>query len=263
MRPAKRGEGKSDQEKGHVAENKCGDGQGTMGKEAELKVRKRLTGISIAAAMAILPVFHSWAGEWKLDGGRYWYQNDDGSYIKYDIREIDGAFYAFDTEGYMLTGWQKLFSKQYYFSPDSGAQVRGWMQLEDKWYYLDPYDGHLHLGGPEKIDGKLYYFRWDNGIMRQNEIFCACDSDNGRNEHGRHFYQATKEGPLECNREDRNPNNPYEVVIYDEKGRISAFNKELNRYDLLHCENDEHIKNSNYYRDKIEWAEKGNNSKKQ
>lgn len=118
--------------------------------ESKMKIRKALAGILLTAAVSAVSASLAWAGEWKREGDRYWYENDDGSYIKYDIREIDGAYYGFDTEGYMMTGWQKQFGKQYYFSPESGAQARGWTQLEGKWYYLDPYDGHLHLGGPEK-----------------------------------------------------------------------------------------------------------------
>ncbi len=43
------------------------------------------------------------AGEWKQEAdGRYWYQNDDGSYPVNQWQEIDGKQYYFDAGGYML-----------------------------------------------------------------------------------------------------------------------------------------------------------------
>lgn len=116
------------------------------------------------------------------------------------------------------------------------------------------------MGGPEEIDGKLYYFRWDNGAMRENEIFCDCDSDDGRGEHGRNFYQANADGSLKCNMEERNPDDPDELVRYDEKGRIVVGADKQNSWlENLRCKNDEHIRNTEYYRKK--YGRKGNDGK--
>lgn len=57
-------------------------------------------------------------GQWiKTDNGRWWYKHSDGSYTKKDFELIDGNWYYFDYEGYMITGWLHLTSnnQDYYF----------------------------------------------------------------------------------------------------------------------------------------------------
>ena len=46
----------------------------------------------------------SFAGEWKQEAdGRWWYQNDDGSYPTNSWQKIDNKDYYFDAEGWMLS----------------------------------------------------------------------------------------------------------------------------------------------------------------
>ena len=201
---------------------------------------RKVAGVFIAMMMSALFASAVWAGEWKEDSGKYWYEKDDGSRIRQEIREIDGVRYAFDSEGYRVSGWYKFSSQWYYYSPESGKMAYGWLQDDDKWYYLDERDGFMFTGGPKRIDKKLYYFRWDNGQMRQGEIFCACDTNPEPPGDNRSFYQANADGTLKCNEDDRNPNNPYEIVRYDMEGRITAYNKEKDYYELLRCDNPEH-----------------------
>ena len=53
--------------------------------------------------IAISGTFPALAGEWKKEkDGRWWYQNDDGSYPANQWQEIDGKEYYFGTEGYMM-----------------------------------------------------------------------------------------------------------------------------------------------------------------
>lgn len=57
------------------------------------------------------------SGMWKsTEDGRWWYQNEDGSYPKNNWREIAGKWYFFDEEGYMKTGWISWNGKEYYCS---------------------------------------------------------------------------------------------------------------------------------------------------
>lgn len=64
-------------------------------------------------------------GEW-LKGtaegkeDRWWYKHSDGSYTTKDFEYIDGKWYYFDYEGYMITGWLHLTSnnQDYYFYSD-------------------------------------------------------------------------------------------------------------------------------------------------
>lgn len=46
----------------------------------------------------------AFAGEWKKESnGRWWYQNEDGSYTVNGWQNINGTEYYFDAEGYMLS----------------------------------------------------------------------------------------------------------------------------------------------------------------
>lgn len=59
------------------------------------------------------------------DNVRWWYQFADGSYAKNDGKNngwyiINGYYYAFDSDGYMLTGEQTIAGKKYYLCNDVG-----------------------------------------------------------------------------------------------------------------------------------------------
>ena len=101
---------------------------------------------------------------WKKNDTGYWYVKEDGSYPKEQFEKIDGTWYYFDENGYMLsdkwkkrpdgtwyyfdksgemaTDWNKIDGKWYYFSRD-GAMVTGWVKYYDKWYYLDAVNGDM------------------------------------------------------------------------------------------------------------------------
>ena len=53
----------------------------------------------------------------RTDGG---FQCTDGTYPKNGLYEVDGTAYAFDANGYMVTGWHFLSDYWFYFK-DSGA----------------------------------------------------------------------------------------------------------------------------------------------
>ena len=72
--------------------------------------------------------------------------------------------YLFDSDGWMLTGWQQVGGKWYYLT-DSGAMATGWLQKDGKWYYLDPATGAMHAADVQSIGGKWYAFGAD-GEMR-------------------------------------------------------------------------------------------------
>ena len=55
--------------------------------------------LSIAIGMA----FSSFAGTWMKDTNGWWYSNDDGTYPNSGWTPIDGAFYYFQSNGYILT----------------------------------------------------------------------------------------------------------------------------------------------------------------
>lgn len=79
------------------------------------------------------------SGQWQPDqwvyNGKWWYRYGDGSYPKEKFDVIGDNVYYFDKNGYMVTGWNCIDKKWYYFY-DSGIMAK------DIWignYYVDKY----------------------------------------------------------------------------------------------------------------------------
>ena len=99
--------------------------------------------------------------EWIQTNGKWLYQHKDGTYTKNDFETIEGHTYYFDGNGYMVTGWQKINNKDYFFNA-SGVMVK------DTWqgaYYLGS-DGVMLTNTFTKdgyyvgSDGAYYTNRW-------------------------------------------------------------------------------------------------------
>lgn len=52
---------------------------------------------------------------WQKDESGWWYRDTDGSFYQNGWKEIDGARYYFDGNGYIKTGWLELDGQDYYF----------------------------------------------------------------------------------------------------------------------------------------------------
>ncbi len=97
------------------------------------------------------------AGTWKKSGSRWWYQWKDGNYPKSVFLDISGKTYRFDASGWMLTGWQKIGAKYYYFGSDGVMRKNTWAGN----YYLQA-DGTMATSkwiGRYHVDA---YGKWDN-----------------------------------------------------------------------------------------------------
>ena len=91
------------------------DGTGSSESDASASteaVRQPLKGQSDVTKVASLT-----AGWHEDDNGR-WYQNADGTYYADGFAEIDGVKYAFNSNGYMQTGWVTKGVNDYYFNED-------------------------------------------------------------------------------------------------------------------------------------------------
>lgn len=122
---------------------------------------------------------------WKKDKTGWWYRNTDGSCPTGGWAAIDGRWYLFDGDGYMLTGWQNKDGKRYFLSSNGdmktgwmeenknwylfgsdGAMVTGWADVGGSRYYLES-DGRMCTGW-KLLDGKWYYFEPSGGAMMRN-----------------------------------------------------------------------------------------------
>lgn len=127
-------------------------------------------------------------GTWTKDSTGWRYQCEDGTEPQKQWQEIDGNWFYFNKNGYMVTGSRKIGSDYYYFK-DSGAMAVGWIhdEDEDRWYYYHEngvrgkgwlfYDGAWYwltskgmmlCDGTKAVSGNKYYF-FDNGQMAQNQ----------------------------------------------------------------------------------------------
>lgn len=96
--------------------------------------------ISAASPSAKAPASAALDGKWIAEGNRWRFLMTDGNYAASGIYEINGDCYGFGSDTYMLTGWQQIDGKWYYFSHSSGAIRRNyWVRSavnEKRWYYL-------------------------------------------------------------------------------------------------------------------------------
>ena len=79
----------------------------------------------------------------------WWYRYKDGTWPANCMVELPWSqgidTFCFNKRGYMVTGWQKIDGKWYFFD-ESGAMRKGWIVWKEAWFYLDPTDGHMHTG---------------------------------------------------------------------------------------------------------------------
>ena len=107
--------------------------------------------------------FNDAYGTWQRSGNRYWFRFNDGSYAHDEVGEIDGVTYAFDKDGWMVTGWGYVDGDWYYCN-GSGAMQFGWQSIGGHWYYLDPKYGFMYADGFKEINGQTYRFN-ANGTL--------------------------------------------------------------------------------------------------
>ena len=84
-------------------------------------------------------------GWWRKSGNRYWFQFANGGYARNVIGTINGVTYAFDSAGWMATGWVCIDGYWYYCN-SNGAMQFGWKKIGGSWYYVDPQDGYMYAG---------------------------------------------------------------------------------------------------------------------
>lgn len=172
-------------------------------------MKKKTIFLSTVALLSVSFAFSAYA-EWGHDDKGHWYKNESGSYARDQVMTIDGANYAFNAEGYMLTGWQSREGKWYYYDTESGAQVSGWRQVDGKWYYLNPALGGAMHTSWLKLGNNKYYLD-ANGVMLTG--YFGVDGL---------AYRANDKGEIFRNMstEDENGN----IYAYDDEGRIRFAN---------------------------------------
>lgn len=108
---------------------------------------------------------------WNEDEGKWWYRHADGTWTENDWEKINGEWYLFDADGWMLTGWQYRDGNWYYLkrkSPGEGRMLTGWQKIV--WngrsckFYFEP-DGAMVSDCFKLIEGSWYAFDSDGVLV--------------------------------------------------------------------------------------------------
>ena len=97
---------------------------------------------------------------WVKNTVGWWYRYKDGTWPANrfaDLRWSQGiSTFYFNERGYMVTGWQKIEGKWYFFDEKSGAMKKGWIFWNGSWFYLNPDTGVMHTGWIEYKQKRCY-----------------------------------------------------------------------------------------------------------
>ena len=118
--------------------------------------RKAFLSLIVAFLIALntMPVHAAEAG-WKKDGTGWWYDNGDGTYAKNELKRIDGKYYGFDKNGYMLTGIQYVADGIHYFKDNGEMMSSEWYRVSaENWAWID-YFGERYTYH-NNVDNKRY-----------------------------------------------------------------------------------------------------------
>lgn len=106
--------------------------------------------------------------KWIQSGNKWWYRHSDGSYTTNDFEEIGNQRYYFDSNGYMVTGWQCISGQWYYFD-SNGFYQTGEHFINGEYYYFNN-QGIMQTGYAE--DG------WEYNSSGQRIVYWSSRSTN-------------------------------------------------------------------------------------
>lgn len=173
-------------------------------------MKKKICLFCMTISIVVLSSIVSFAG-WEEDEQGWWYLNDDGSYLRSGIYNLDGEIYLFGDDGYIKPGWN-IYNAHYYYVEESGKVCKGWKSVNGKWYYMDK-DGVMQKGFLE-IGKKMYYLN-DDGSMAVGMIEI----------NGNHYY-AQDDGVIIRNKTTKD-------IRYDNEGVIMYRNKNTDGWEYM------------------------------
>lgn len=140
--------------------------------------------ISVSFAAVVFAIMYSYYGKWEQNYLGLWKYKKAGIFDTKGLSKINGKYYYFDDNGFMMIGKQIVNNEFYYFNNDGSAR-EGWVQdgnvyhfckedgsiVKDTWidannnistansgtFYLDEY-GNMVAGQSRVLNGKTYEF---------------------------------------------------------------------------------------------------------
>ena len=107
--------------------------------------------------------------DWKEINGAWYRYDSDGDVMTSQWFKEDDKWYWLTEDGAMAHGWHKIDNKWYFFNAD-GDMHEGWLEYYDKWYYLNPSDGDMVSRECRNINGDWYYFNEDGDMLEKANI---------------------------------------------------------------------------------------------
>lgn len=134
---------------------------------------KKYVVLLMSVIIAMSSTIVSFAGEWMQDSVGWFYQNDDGSYVKNDWLTLNEEKYHFDSNGYMQTGLIEVNGIKYYLYTD-GRLIYNWNTPEG--YRVDNEGRVLEDNTP----GIVFSAVWAAGENRANNLLVCRFTNEGR-----------------------------------------------------------------------------------
>ena len=103
---------------------------------------------------------------WTEDENGWTYRDEYGAPVN-AWKEINGAWYKFDSEGYILMNEWIVQDDKWYWLKSDGSMAKGGQNINGKWYFFHE-DGSMHEGWLEYFD-KVYYLTANDGDMVSRE----------------------------------------------------------------------------------------------
>lgn len=100
---------------------------------------------------------------WQATAAGAWYLFDDEGALYSGWLPWEDEVYYLAANGVAASGWKKIDDCWYYFSLENRSRQTGWLKDKELWYYLAPEDGVM-VTGWQLIDDRWYYFN-ESGAM--------------------------------------------------------------------------------------------------
>jgi len=139
----------------------------------------------------------STTGSWYKEGGYWYFKTASGNRVANDWLIWNNAYYRFDADGKMVTGFYDKDNYATYYLSNSGAMKTGWAQVKGAWYYLNPqpgeYYGLMYKNALVQVGQKSYFFDIE-GRMRTGWVIMK---DSNGIEQYYFFYPQSSEHPTD------------------------------------------------------------------
>lgn len=110
--------------------------------------------------------------------GEWWWLDKDYTWPRSCVREIDGAFYYFNGDGFLIRNniIHASGNNTYFARSDGSLIINDWYRFAGNWYYCSESGAALKNCFMIDEDDNLYYFD-GNGMMFQGEISLKTDGN--------------------------------------------------------------------------------------